>query len=76
MLGAQRRPDRRAPRVSIIAGAESDQRAARVVRPAGLGEPARGLESSQNGERKENPGDGRDPEHGAPAARSRKRLID
>ena len=57
-------------------GAESDERAESVVAASNLGEPARRLDSDQNGEREEGAGNRRDPQHRAPTVGTGKRLVD
>ena len=56
--------------------AESDERAKSVLAASNLGEPARELDSDQNGEREEGAGNRRDPQHRAPAVGTGKRLVD
>ena len=76
VLQAQGRLDRREPRVGVILGAESDEVVARVIGTADLHQPARRLESAQDGEREENAGDSGDAKHGAPAVGAGQRLVD
>jgi hypothetical protein len=57
-------------------GAESDERAESVLAASNLGEPARGLDSGQNGEREEDAWNRRGPQHRAPALGTGKRLVD
>ena len=56
--------------------AESDKRAESVLAASNLGEPARGLDGDQNGEREEGAGNRGDPQHRAPTIGTGKRLVD
>ena len=75
VLGAQRGLYCGEPRVGVVLCAESDEIAAGVIGTAGLDQPARQLNSRQNGEREQDAGDSGDRKHRPPASRAGKRLV-